>query len=233
MTLARLKETFLRLPIHTKLIAAGAVLLVVSTFLPWYADRDSYNIGDQFLGITGPTSLIGIFILLLGIFSLVLVSYHIIERRMPRLPISEVHAHIFVAAQSLFLLLIVNSIYFHPKFGVNITLKESRFGMITAVIGGIILLIGGILKNREERDGEDDIGHIEPLIKYEQQHTPSRLAPHETPQEHKPAAQRQESPRNFLFGESRPGGAQQPQSEPRREPREPLSGGSYKIRTDL
>lgn len=193
MSLARIKETFFRLPKHVKFIGIGALILAVSTLLPWYADLDSYKIGDEFLGITGPASFVGIVILILSGLSLWIFSYRFFERRVPRLPVREAILHLFVAVESLFLLLLVNSIFFHPKFGVNITLKESRFGMTVAVIGGIVLFIGGYLQNKEEIANANAEGKLEPLIKlepapppqpaptYERQHTPVMPRPSAMP----------------------------------------------------
>lgn len=167
MSFARIKETFARSPKHTKLIGIGSLLLAISTVLPWYADLDSYRIGDQFLGVTGPASFVGIVILLLSGFSFWIFSYHLLERHVPRLPVREGILHLFVAIESLFLLVLVNSIFFHPKFGVNITLKESRFGMTIAFAAAIVLLVGGYMKNKEEIDSDKSEGRLEPLIKLE------------------------------------------------------------------
>ncbi|MBI4994379.1 hypothetical protein HZC21_01890 [Candidatus Peregrinibacteria bacterium] len=175
MTLSRIKETFLRLPRHIKLIGAGSLILGISTLLPWYADLDSYKIGDQFLGITGPASFVGIVILLLSVGSLWLFSYRLLERKVPRLPVREPIFHLFVGIESVFLLLIVNSIFFHPKFGVNITLKESRFGMTLAIIGAVILVIGAYFQNKKEIEEAKSEGKLEPLIKMEQ---PQHVSPH-------------------------------------------------------
>lgn len=219
MSLARIKEKFIRLPRHIKFIGIGGLILAISTVLPWYADLDTYRIGDQFLGITGPASFVGIVILLLSAVSLWVFSYHLLERKVPRLPVREAILHLFVAIESLFLLLLVNSVFFHPKFGVNITLKESRFGMTLAVIGSIVLLIGAYMQNREQIREGDEIGKLEPLIKIDpvkreqpaEQPKPafpaqiSRPAPSVTPI--KPVSKHQPySPlatkRGFMFGEA-------------------------------
>lgn len=234
MSIARLKETFFRLPKQKKFIGVGALILAVSTLLPWYADLDSYKIGDEFLGITGPASFVGIAILLLGGLSLWIFSYHLFERHVPRLPVREAIIHLFVAIESLFLLLLVNSIFFHPKFGVNITLKESRFGMTFAVIGAIVLFIGGYLQNKEEIESANADGRLEPLIKMERPPQPAapatptiRERPHvqitpPTPPQRNPIPHA----RGFMFGE----GPQPPSEEKKKQG---SSGGSYIIRTDL
>lgn len=220
----RLKETFFRLPKHIKLIGIGSLVLAVSTFLPWYADLDSYKIGDEFLGITGPASFVGIVILLMAGLSFMLFGYHLMSRRLPHLPVREGIVHLATSIESLFLLLVVNSIYFHPKFGVNITLKESRFGMIAAVIGSVILLVGAYAKNREEvaAMSKDDAGHLEPLISVPVQDKPisSPISTHAS-----------SATRGFVFGERRQTPQETTQS-PKTE-KDEESHGSYKIRMDL
>lgn len=249
MSLARMQVTFLRLPKHAKMVGIGSLVLLVSTVLPWYADLDSYRIGDQFLGITGPASFVGIAILALSGFSLWIFSYHLFERHIPRLPVREGIMNLFVAIESLFLLVLVNSIYFHPKFGVNITLKESRFGMTLAFIGAIILLIGGYLQNREQMAKSDDVGKLEPLIKME---PPPRAAPSVPPSPEKrphaslePTARKilphlKEGPhgheRGFFFGERRsqqPAGRSEATAPQPQEKKEAGGEGSYMIRLDL
>lgn len=223
MTLSRLKETFLHLPRHMKLIGIGSLILAISTLLPWYADLDSYKIGDQFLGITGPASFVGIVVLLLSLGSLWLFLYRLMERRVPRLPVREAIFHLFVGIESLFLLLMVNSIFFHPKFGVNITLKESRFGMTLAIIGAVIMVIGAYFQNKKEIEDEKSEGKLEPLIKIEKQPGPptppipekpvARPAPTYYQRYHSPLVKHEHEPHRiaghvkegthgFLFGEA-------------------------------
>lgn len=250
MSLARIKETFLRLPRHTKLIGVGSLILAVSTLLPWYADLDSYKIGDEFLGVTGPASFVGIVVILFSGFSFWIFLQSLLQRRMRRLPVREGIIHLAVATESLFLLVLVNSIYFHPKFGVNITLKESRFGMTIAFAGAIILLIGGYLQNREEIAKEGDTGRLEPLIKME----PTEPRPH-APLARPAAAQQQPEPRKifpqhsptkgFLFGErsgvpqqrlmgASPSAPRPAEPQPKSEEEKTGKGdGSYMIRMDL
>ena len=165
MSFARIKETFLRLPLAQKMIGVGALVLALATLMPWYEDVDAYKIGDQFLGVTGPASFVGFAILVMVGLSLWIFSYRLLERRVPRLPVREAIINLAVSIESIFLLLLVNSIFFDAKFGVNITLKESRFGMVFAFAGAVVLGIGAYMQNREEIAAHDEVGRLEPLIK--------------------------------------------------------------------
>lgn len=164
MPLARLTQQFMKLPSYYKYIGIGSFILAVSTILPWYSDLDQYKIGDIFLGLTGPASFVGIVILLISILSFGIFLTNLLERRKIRLPVRECVFQLFVGVESLFLLLVTNSIYFHPKFGVNILLKEVRFGMVMAVLGAILVTIGGYFQHKKEKETDDMIGKLEPLV---------------------------------------------------------------------
>lgn len=210
MTLSRIKETFLRLPKHIKLIGLGSFILIISTFLPWYSDLDSYKIGDEFLGLTGPAYAAGIVILLLAGASFWVFSYHLLEKKVPKLPVREAIFNFFVGLESLFVLFIVNSIFFHPKFGVNITLKESRFGMTVAIVGAIMVISGAYFQNKIEIEEQDSEGKLEPLIKLEPtqersgQIQPVKPQPTAYQRFHSSVAQKQAQESRHLFQHARP-----------------------------
>lgn len=143
------KDRFSRLPLFYKLTGIGAILAMISVFLPWYQDFDAFNTGERFLGINGPLYLVGYIVLALGLFSIILTAYHFFEKKLPPLPLKESLIYILTGATSIFLIVIANSVYFHPKFGTNITSKVMQYGMVIAFIGAIITLVGGILKMRE------------------------------------------------------------------------------------
>lgn len=224
MSFSRIIQNLQRAPSFMKFIGFGSLILAISTVLPWYADLDAYNVGDLFLGVTGPASLVGIIILLISLASFSLFLLHLIERSKPKLPVKEPVFHLFVGIASLFLLLIVNSIYFHPKFGVNITLKDSKFGMLLAILGAIFMIAGGYLQYKKEIKTEDLIGKLEPLVKapelYERRHAsmPTKKGMIEK-------AQEQLLKEELTEGENKP--------QPRGGEGKGSGGGSYMIRTDL
>ena len=144
-----IKDRFLQLPFVYKLTGAGSILALISVFLPWYQDFDAFNTGDRFLGITGPLYLVGYIVLALSAFSLILTGFHFFEKKLPPLPMKEAMIYILSGAISLFLMVIANSVYLHPKFGINITSKVVQYGMIVAFAGAGIVLIAGVLQSRE------------------------------------------------------------------------------------
>ena len=79
----------------------------------------------------------------------------------------ESMVYILSGVVSLSLLIIANSVYFHPEFGVNITSKEYGIGMMLALVGAVAVLIGGILQQRESgtsrfvKEFQEETGAIE------------------------------------------------------------------------
>jgi len=146
----RINKIITELPFERKLLGAGALLLAISVFLPWYQDLDSFKTGDVFLGLTGPTYFAGMTILALAIADMALLF---IEATGKIIPLPSIKPSTFYLASGLivfYLLLLVNSVFFHNKFGVNITSKDSQFGMFMAFIAASLITIGGYLATREK-----------------------------------------------------------------------------------
>ena len=160
-------DKFGKLPLGLKLISVGSFLTFVSVFLPWYADLDTFNTGDKFIGLGGPLYLLGFLIMVMSVGALLLSGLRLLEKKLPQLPLEEAHFHIFVGAMSMFLLIITSSIYFHSKFGVNITMKEMRFGMVAAFIGTGLVLLGGLSLNKARGVSFEGEGKLDKLIDVE------------------------------------------------------------------
>ncbi len=153
----------------TKLVGLGGIIMAISVFLPWYQDLDAFKTGDMFLGITGPLYLIGVIMFLLGIITTLSVTSKQWQNRIARIGLDLPVAHIIIGAFNLFLLVLANSVYFHAKFGVNIMLKEFRFGMVFAFIGVGLMLIGGIFEYKKDGIKWENLkGENKPLIDIEE-----------------------------------------------------------------
>jgi len=161
-------DKFGRLPFGLKLVSVGSFLTFVSVVLPWYADLDTFNTGDKFIGLSGPLYLLGFLIMALAGTALILSALRVLGKKLPDLPLEEAHFHIFVGAMSMFLLIITSSIYFHSKFGVNITMKEMRFGMIMAFLGAGLVLFGGLSLNKMRGVSFEGEGKLDKLIDVEE-----------------------------------------------------------------
>lgn len=123
---------------------------MISTVLPWYSDIDRFNIGDTFLGITGPLYLAGFTVLAASAASFTLIMLNLLGKRQPRLPVKEGHLHVFDAIISGVMLLLVNSVYFHPKFGISIADKSLGVGMLLAFAGVSLFLFSAIASRNNE-----------------------------------------------------------------------------------
>ncbi|MBI5753953.1 hypothetical protein HZA40_02305 [Candidatus Peregrinibacteria bacterium] len=162
-----LKIRFMKLPLARKLLLIGGFLTALSVFMPWYNDVDKFNIGETFLGISGPLYLAGFLVFIAGAVSVALVAIELLEKKTPKLPLKENQIHIAGSSLSLFMLILTSSAYFHPKFGVNLADKNVAFGMILALIGTGLVMLGGILVHKKREVSFDTEGSIAPLIDME------------------------------------------------------------------
>ncbi len=177
------------LSFEKKLLGIGSILLVLSLFLPWYQDLDAFKTGDMFLGITGPLYLAGYSLLIVGAANLAFLFLEMQSKKIPFLNIK--YSSFFFAAGlfTFFMLAIVTSVYFHPKFGINITLKQSQFGLFFSFIAASCMTIGGYLTTRDratllqefEKEARD------PFIEMPKQEKPKESLRNNPPSE--PAAQ--------------------------------------------
>lgn len=160
------------LPLVKKAILLGSFLMMISAFMPWYTDLDKFRIGETFLGISGPMYLAGFMVLLAGGASFGILMMHILEKPLPKLPVKDLQIHVFGSVLSFFMLILTASVYFHPKFGVNLTDKSMGIGMILAFIGSGAVLLAGILSLRSKEVDFDLEGHLDPLIDMDLENRP-------------------------------------------------------------
>jgi len=137
--------------------------------LPWYKDLDKFNTGDMFLGISGPLYLAGLIILLAAIGSFAMITMKIMQKPLPKLPVEEKFFHVMVSGLSLFMLIFSTSVFFHPKFGINVINKNMGFGMYMTFIGAGMVMAGGVMAIRNKGVNFDEEGHLEPLIDIEKE----------------------------------------------------------------
>ena len=88
----------------------------------------------------------------------------VLEKRLPKLPLADTQIHIAGCVVSMLMLIFTASVYFHPKFGVNLTDKSVGFGMILAFIGIGMVMMAAIFSLKSSSVSFDTEGKIEPLI---------------------------------------------------------------------
>lgn len=142
MIFYKIKKEFRQLPLHSKLIVLGSLTTVFGTLIPWYEDQDPYGGKEIFYGMSGPLYLIGIFIFLMALLTLGTFWAEMRYKKTINLPIRNNQLWLVCGAQSLLLIVTALSIYYHPKFGLDIFIKQTRFGLFISFLGIILYSIG-------------------------------------------------------------------------------------------
>jgi len=152
------------LPLKEKLILIGSFFTLIGVFFPWYADMDKFQTGDVFLGITGPLYLTGLIVLLTAGSSFGLIMMKLNGTSFSKLSIKEYQVHMILGGISLLMLVIANSVFFHSKFGTNLTEKSMGIGMMMSFAGLLITAFGSALMIRSSEVNFDEEGRLDPLI---------------------------------------------------------------------
>jgi len=152
------------LPLKEKLILIGSFVTFISVFFPWYADMDKFQTGDMFLGITGPLYLTGLIVLLSSGASFLFIMMKLKGKIFRDLPIKEYQLHMLFGGIALLMLVIANSVFFHSKFGTNLTEKSMGIGMIMSFMGLLITAFGSALMIKSKEVDFDAEGKLDPLI---------------------------------------------------------------------
>lgn len=134
------KQNFKALSFKRKFVFIGAFLGMLSVFLPWYSDVDRFNVGDTFLGITGPLYLTGFMTLFCFGSSFTVIMRRILKKKV-KLPVSEGNFHLATSIVCSLMLVLTNSVYFHPKFGISLADKQVGVGMMMAAVA--LAVMGG------------------------------------------------------------------------------------------
>lgn len=151
----RVKQGFLRLPFARKTILISSGALAISPLLPWYDNRNSFGIGESYLGIQGPLFLIGFLIMGFGIINFSNLFFPLLGKNFFQLRRKTGATSFMLGAQGLLLLVLANSVFFHPAFGEAVN-KKSGAGMFVAFMSLGIMLISGYLARRKDSEEEPE-----------------------------------------------------------------------------
>ncbi|MFA5829403.1 MAG: hypothetical protein WC843_02820 [Candidatus Gracilibacteria bacterium] len=146
----RINQIVSELSFEKKLIGAGSLLMILSLFLPWYSDLDTFHYGQTFIGINGPLYLIGLTFLAMAGMTLALIIANHLRVKIPFESLKSPKLYLSFGIFSFYLLFVTNSIYFDKNFGVNLTDKNPGYGMFIAFLAASSLTIGGYLNTREK-----------------------------------------------------------------------------------
>lgn len=232
MSFSHFRHQFETLSLSRKAILIGSLITIIGTLLPWYQDLDLYGAGDIYLGVTGPLFSIGLLILLSAVVVGGVFTLPLLGRRFPKIGVEPSFLALFIGAEDLLLVFIARLIYLHPKFGVNITLKDSRFGMMLTFIGLVVMIWGAyttrVQETRERKRAESM--PIQPLIDLPPQrsHTPVTPRANVQPQEKISMAAEQPLPSEPITQRDSAPKVGEPI-----QPQKGLSKENYMIRMDL
>lgn len=151
----------------------GSALLVISLFFNWYSDKDVFRSGDIYSGLAGPLYFLGFNLLLLGLVSggLVVARRIVIGKKINEDQMGK--WQMIIGFFSMYLLIVINSIYFSAQFGLNLINKKSEIGVMIALIGTVLMCTGGYLSFRkkfkddletENMEGQKVIDKVEAVI---------------------------------------------------------------------
>lgn len=141
--------------------------MIIGAFLPWYQDIDKFKTGDMFLGITGPMYLAGLIILASGASCALIAGIKLFRKSEVKLPLSEIQIYASASALSVLMLVLALSVYFHPKFGINLTEKNIGIGVIFSFIGTGLTVLGAFAGIKKREVDFDIDGEMKPLIDVE------------------------------------------------------------------
>ena len=143
-----LKSRIMALALNKKILLGSSFLVMLSVFMPWYSDIDQFDTGYNFLGITGPMYLAGLLILSAGAVSFAIVMREAMGRPAADLPVENKYVHIIASGFSVLMVVLILSVYFHPKFGINLIDKSAGIGMGLGFIGMMGMLGGAMMRER-------------------------------------------------------------------------------------
>ena len=145
----RIKQGYLRLPAPDKAILVGGGLTMISALLPWYDSMNGYSV-KTYIGLQGPMFLIGVLVLLSGGYCFIKMFLPLIGRDAVQTNFKSGKTALFLGGGVLLLLVLANSIFFHPDFGISVTHKATRFGMMTAFLGSFAMIVGGYFCGKKD-----------------------------------------------------------------------------------
>lgn len=133
----RIKHMLLRLSPEEKVAAIGSVVVLASTFMPWFSiNSNVIEKGVVESGFAGHLGIIGFVVFLLtGISIFNLVAEHM-RIKLPNLGYKKEKISLFLTGESAFLLLLTLAIY--TKRSLDFTNSEIRFGLYAALIGSFL-----------------------------------------------------------------------------------------------
>ncbi|MBI4127218.1 hypothetical protein HY463_00750 [Candidatus Peregrinibacteria bacterium] len=135
----RIKQGYLRLSGAEKAILIGSGITMLSPLLPWYDSIKGY-IPETIIGVSGPLFLVGLLTMIFGAVTFFQIFWPMIGRSQTKRNIASLAN--FCGFQAILMLIISNSVFFSPDYGISVTHKGTRFGMFFVFIGAVLMIFG-------------------------------------------------------------------------------------------
>jgi hypothetical protein len=161
MKLSRFKHLLLRLNTEEKIIGAAGIVVILSTFLPWYSVKFLNEQSLTVSGFAGDLGVIGFVVFLLSALAItVLISDHI-KLKIPLFGYKKDTASLFLMGEGAFLLLITVAIYTKRTF--EYTNAELRFGLYLTLIAAFIGTFAAFsqIQKKAKKNVEEFFAHEE------------------------------------------------------------------------
>ncbi len=134
MSLRRIKHALLRLRSEEKVIGAGALIVLISAFMPWYSVIMSYDKKSiTETGFSGDLGVVGFIVFLMSLMAILVLVGENLRIPMPQFGYKKEQILFFLMGQNAFLVLLTIAIY--TKRSLEFTNAELRFGIFAALIG--------------------------------------------------------------------------------------------------
>ena len=148
MNLQRIKHMLLRLSTEEKVLGAGALTIIISSFMPWYSVILNYN--ERMTtesGFTGDLGVIGFVVFILVLIALAFLMSGYLHFKMPKFGYRKEQILLFLMGESAFLLLLTIAIY--TKRSIEYTNAGIRFGLYISLIGAFMGVFAAYSQNQK------------------------------------------------------------------------------------
>lgn len=78
-----------------------------------------------------------------------------VGHKIQKFPLTGQQIHLISISVSVLMLLLTSSVYFHPKFGMNLADKSVGFGTVLSIFSLILMLSGTFIALKKKMDKED------------------------------------------------------------------------------
>ncbi len=155
MNFRRIKHMLLRLSPEEKLAGVGAIIVLISSFLPWFSIVfSSAEKGTTVSGFAGDLGVIGFVVFLLTAMAVTFLMAEHLGLRMPNFGFKKEQVVLFLMGESAFLLLLTIAVYTKRSF--EYTNAELRFGLYAALIGAFVGAFSAFAETQKNQKKETE-----------------------------------------------------------------------------